>query len=377
MTGPAIFIVEDEAIVAGDIHDTLAGLGYQVAGTAKSGEEALEKIGQALPDLVLMDIHLAGAFDGIETAGRIRSQHNIPVVYLTAYADTPLLERARHTEPYGYIIKPFNERDLQSAITIALTKFQADERVRRSEELIRSLVNTNTEPVFIVDQDTNVLFINNAFASAQPGREHAWFNQKLERLAYAGIISGSLVGEVLEHFYDREPHRFIEQFDGRWITHTIYPLADATNRITRCAVYSYDISEIKNRELNLTTKIERLASEKQSLMLFAAMIESMDDMVIVTDMRGIVIYVNKAFVNRFGYASSEIRKKPISILKDPSDPFAMDPDAFFIDEMKVWNGNLTGVNKYGVKIRIQLKSSPVIFDDQVVCRIFVLRERSV
>ena len=375
MTGAGIFIVEDEAIVADDIRDSLQHLGYTVTGTAKSGDLALEKIGQAPPDLVLMDIHIAGPIDGIETAGRIRAQHRIPVVYLTAYADTALLERAKGTGPYGYIIKPFNDRDLQSSIEMALEKHKADERLRETEQLIRSLVNTNTEPVFIVDNDTNVLFINDAFTSTRPEMEPAQFTQKLERLAFAGIISGKLVGAILEHFYDKDPHRFTEEFGGKWIAHTIYPLTDTKNRISRCAVYSYDITDIKNRELKMTTQIEHLANEKQSLMLFAAMIESMDDMVIATDLRGIILYVNRAFVHRFGYTPAEIKKQPISILKDPSDPFAMDADAFFIDEKKVWNGNFTGVNKYKMKIRILLKSSPVIFDDQVVCRIFVLRER--
>lgn len=375
MTGKGIFIVEDEAIVADDIRDSLQHLGYTVTGTAKSGDLALEKIGQTPPDLVLMDIHISGPIDGIETAGRIRALYHIPVVYLTAYADTALLERAKITGPYGYIIKPFNDRDLQSSIEIALEKHQADERIRETEHLIRSLVNTNTEPVFIVDQDTNMLFINDAFASKRPGMEPAQFAQKLERLAFADIISGKLVGEVFEHFYDKEPHRFIEEFEGKWIAHTIYPLTDTKNRISRCAVYSYDITDIKHRELDLSMQIEHLVNEKQSFMLFAAMIESMDDMVIATDMRGIILYVNKSFVHRFGYTPAEVRKQPISILKDPADPFVMDADAFFIDERKVWNGNFTGVNKYKVKIRVLLKSSPVILDDQVVCRIFVLRER--
>jgi two-component system, response regulator PdtaR len=375
LTGPAIFIVEDEAIVANDIKDSLLLLGYTVTGMARSGEQALEKIGQAPPDLVLMDIHIAGPMDGIETAGRIRELYHIPIVYLTAHADSGLVERARLTEPYGYIIKPFNNQDLQSAIGIALTKHRADERVRETEHLVRSLVNTNTEPVFIVDQDTNVLFINDAFVSTHSDVNPADFTQKLERLAFADIISGRLVGAVLEHFYDREPFRFVEQFGGRWVAHTIHPLADAKDRISRCAVYSYDITEIKNRELNLSTQIDHLANEKQSLMLFAAMIDSMDDMVIVTDMRGIIIYVNRSFVKRFGYTSAEVRKQPISMLKDPSDPFAIDADAFYIDEKKVWNANFTGVNKYQVKIRTSLKSSPVILEEMVVCRIFVLRER--
>jgi len=165
VTGPAVFIVEDESIVANDIQDALQHLGYEVTGMARSGETALEKIGEAKPDIILMDIRLAGKMDGIETAAKIRTTRAVPVVYLTANSDTPVLERAKATEPYGYILKPFDERDLKSTIEIALHKFRVDEQVRDREQLIRSLVNTNTEPVFIVDRDTNVLFINDAFVS--------------------------------------------------------------------------------------------------------------------------------------------------------------------------------------------------------------------
>jgi PAS domain S-box-containing protein len=376
VTGPAVFIVEDESIVANDIRDALVHLGYTVTGMARSGEIALEKIGEAKPDLILMDIQLAGKLDGIETADKIRETHNIPIVYLTANSDTPVLDRAKATEPYGYVLKPFDERDLKSTIEIALHKYRTDERVRDSEQLIRSLVNTNTEPVFIVDRDTNVLFINDAFVSQRPAVDQSQHQQKLEQFAYAGIISGKLVGAILEHFYDENPYRFSEEFNGKWLAHTIYPLKDLQNRISRCAVHSYDISDIKQKELDLSTLIEQQANKNQSLILYAAMIESMDDMVITTDVMGYILYVNRSFVNRFGYTLPEVKKQHISMLQDPADPLAMDSDAFYVDKKKVWTGNFTGVNKHKMRIKTMLKSSPVIYEDQTVCRIFVLRERA-
>jgi PAS domain S-box-containing protein len=375
VTGPAVFIVEDESIVANDIQDALQHLGYEVTGMARSGETALEKIGEAKPDIILMDIRLAGKMDGIETAAKIRTTRAVPVVYLTANSDTPVLERAKATEPYGYILKPFDERDLKSTIEIALHKFRVDEQVRDREQLIRSLVNTNTEPVFIVDRDTNVLFINDAFVSQRPAMDPGQYRQKLERFAYAGIISGKLVGAILEHFYDEIPYRFSEEFNGKWLAHTIYPLTDAQNRISRCAVYSYDITDIKQRELDLTNLIEQQANKNQSLILYAAMIESMDDIVIVTDVMGYIFYVNRSFVKRFGYSPAEIKKQHIRILQDPADPFAMDTDAFYVDKKKVWNGSFTGLNKHKMRIKTLLKSSPVVYEDQPVCRVFVLRER--
>ena len=136
MEQPAIFIVEDEAIVANDIKETLKSLGYSVPGIAKSGELALEKIKEAHPDLVLMDIHLAGKMDGVDTAGKVHVLYNIPVIYLTAYADKALLERAKVTEPYGYVIKPYDERELHSVIEMALYKHRIEREIKKRDEVL-------------------------------------------------------------------------------------------------------------------------------------------------------------------------------------------------------------------------------------------------
>ena len=133
---PAIFIVEDEAIVASDIKETLLGLGYEVPGIAKSGEIALEKIEKFRPDLVLMDIHLATQMDGVETAGKIHTLFGIPVIYLTAYADKALLDRAKLTEPYGYVIKPYDERELHSIIEMALYKHRIEREIKKRDAIL-------------------------------------------------------------------------------------------------------------------------------------------------------------------------------------------------------------------------------------------------
>lgn len=136
MTGPAIFIVEDEAIVANDIRETLISLGYSSAGIAKSGELAMEKIRVAQPDLVLMDIHLAGQMDGVDTAGQVHALYDIPVIYLTAYADKILLERAKVTEPYGYVVKPYDERELHSVIEMALYKHRIEREIKKRDAIL-------------------------------------------------------------------------------------------------------------------------------------------------------------------------------------------------------------------------------------------------
>lgn len=136
MTGPAIFIVEDEAIVASDIKETLISLGYTAAGIAKSGEIALEKIKDLHPDLILMDIHLAGEMDGVDTAGKVHALYDIPVIYLTAYADKILLDRAKVTEPYGYVVKPYDERELHSVIEMALYKHHVEREIKKRDAIL-------------------------------------------------------------------------------------------------------------------------------------------------------------------------------------------------------------------------------------------------
>ncbi|MDO8874337.1 MAG: response regulator [Methanoregula sp.] len=162
MTDFRIFIVEDEAIVADDIAETLRSLGYRVAGTAISGETAIEKILETRPDLVLMDIHLAGKMDGIHTAGELHKTSDIPVIYLTAYADKDLLERAKLTEPYGYLIKPCDERELHTAIELSLYRNEMHKKLVESEARYRGFVQTFLGIAFRLRNDFSPVFFHGA-----------------------------------------------------------------------------------------------------------------------------------------------------------------------------------------------------------------------
>ena len=130
MPGAQILVVEDEHIIALDIQTRLKKLGYNVPVVASTGAGAIQKAEQNRPDLVLMDIHLKGDMNGTEAAEQIRTRFDIPVIYLTAYADETTLERAKVTEPFGYVLKPFEERELHTVIEMALYRHKLDERVR-------------------------------------------------------------------------------------------------------------------------------------------------------------------------------------------------------------------------------------------------------
>ncbi|UNU26933.1 hybrid sensor histidine kinase/response regulator [Microcoleus vaginatus] len=127
-----ILVVEDEVIVAQDIAGRLKKLGYVVTATVSSGEEAIQKAIEKPPDLVLMDIVLKGDMDGVTAAEKIRTHRNVPTVFLTAYADDKTLQRAKLTDPFGYIIKPFQQNDLRVAIEIAMHRHEIETKMRES-----------------------------------------------------------------------------------------------------------------------------------------------------------------------------------------------------------------------------------------------------
>lgn len=134
MNGGRILIVEDERVVARDLEVTLSDLGFTVTGLASCGEDALALAGETNPDLVLMDIRLAGELDGIETARHLRDRWDIPVVYITAHSDDDVIQRAKVTEPLGYIIKPFDSRMLYGTVEMALYRREAARMTERGRQ---------------------------------------------------------------------------------------------------------------------------------------------------------------------------------------------------------------------------------------------------
>lgn len=125
-------IVEDERVVAADLEDKLKAMGYDVCGKAYSGEQAVSTAEEAHPDLILMDIKIEGSMDGIEAANLIKEKFSVPVIYLTAFSDEHILQRAKVTEPFGYLLKPFQSRELRSVVEIALFKAGMGKKLRKA-----------------------------------------------------------------------------------------------------------------------------------------------------------------------------------------------------------------------------------------------------
>jgi len=157
-----ILIVEDERIIAEDIKKTLTGFGYQVLNIVSSGEEAILQCNEEKPELVLMDIVLEGDLNGVETGRKIYEKYNIPIVFLTSYADDKTLESAKVANPFGYLVKPFEDKELHASLEIAFYKGKMDELLHESERKYRNLVESIQEGIVILDKKLYFKFVNNA-----------------------------------------------------------------------------------------------------------------------------------------------------------------------------------------------------------------------
>lgn len=247
-----MLVVEDERIVSMDLQGRLKSMGYEVVGAAVSGEEAIEKAGALHPDMILMDIMLDGQLDGIQAAEIIRSRFGIPVIYLTAYADTATLERAKITEPFGYILKPFEERELHGHIEIALYKNRMEKRLRDSEErYVLASLGTNdgvwdwdlvAEKIYFSPRWKSMLGFDEDEIGQNP-RE--WFSRIHPE------DSGRVEQQVAEHIEGKAGH-FESEYrilckDGtyRWALTRGLALVDSAGKAYRMAGSQADITERK------------------------------------------------------------------------------------------------------------------------------------
>jgi len=272
----SILVVEDEVIVANDIRETLLSFGYQVAGMAKSGEAALEKVAETNPDLVLMDIRLTGTMDGIDTAREIHRLTDIPVIYLTVFTDKVLLERAKLTEPYGYLIKPYDERELQSVIEMARYKYILDKKLKESEERHRLLADNATDVIWTMNIEGRFTYVSPSVEKLRGYTVTEVMQQSLyEALTpESAAIAQSGLGEVFEavqsgrYFLDfrAELEQYCKDGSTVWTEVTTSSMRNASGEFIGILGVTRDITERKqaekalqqaNRQLNLITSITR------------------------------------------------------------------------------------------------------------------------
>ena len=314
MTRSRILVVEDESIVAMDIQDRLESLGYEVPTTVATGERAIEKTETLRPDLVLMDIQLQGEMDGVQAADEIRRRFNIPIVYLTANADHPTVQRAKLTEPFGYIIKPFEERELHTAIEIALYRHQMNQKLRESEERNRALLSAIPDLMFRVSMEGVLLDYNSSGESYLLIPPSDFLGKNLLEVLPPDIAQQSLqhivraietrTMQVFE--YDLEKNGLIGSFEARVI-------AAGDNQALAIV---RNITERKQADDNLREITRDLES---ALKAYRQVLDNSLDVICTIDEAGRFIQVSAAAKEMWGYETKELVGRMYIELVHPDD----------------------------------------------------------
>jgi PAS domain S-box-containing protein len=261
-----ILVVEDESIVAWDIQNILESLGYIVPARVASGLEAIQKVAETNPDLVLMDIKLQGDIDGVEAAEQIRLRYNIPIVYLTAHADEHTLNRAEITEPFGYIIKPFQQKELSATIKMALYKYNKEKDLHIEKKWLSRILKSIGDAVIVTDNKGLVRFMN-PLAETLTGwkKEDAYGKDANEILdiihAEKGKVYENPIRKVIKNgIVVRLAEDWILRTKigtERFIGDSAAPIRDDKGNITGVVVVFQDITERKAAEEALRQQTDR------------------------------------------------------------------------------------------------------------------------
>jgi PAS domain S-box-containing protein len=278
MTVTQILVVEDESVVAMDIQSRLMGLGYRVPAIVARGEDAVEKAESLRPDLVLMDIRLKGQMDGVEAASHIRARLDIPVVFLTAYADAATLERAKTTESYGYLLKPFKEGELRTTIEMALYKHQMERRVKQSEQWLSTTLSSIGDAVIATDVQGRIQFMNPVAEALTGWQQDEALGQALEQVFR--IVNG-LTHEPCASPFEKvldtgdvvllSDNTLLRARDGKTmpIDDSAAPIRDEKGGIVGVVIVFRDITERVRAQAALSRHARELQARNEELDAFA------------------------------------------------------------------------------------------------------------
>lgn len=245
-----IVVVEDEGIIAMSLQDMLEECGYRVPAIAATSAEALEAIAAHQPDLLLLDIHLAGGDDGIALAETVRRTYDLPVVFLTAHSDASTVARARAAQPAHFLLKPFNEREVQIAIDLALARSESERRLRASERRFATTLHSIADGVVVTDNTTRITYFNPAAAEITGWPESEALGQPFDEVVSAEVDGGSLgtfvVQALAQHTTLSLPgDAVLTRRDGvqRQIADSIAPLVDERGQMGGAVLVFQDVTE--------------------------------------------------------------------------------------------------------------------------------------
>lgn len=350
-----IFVVEDESIVSLEIQSRIKHLGYIVTGTASSGDEAIRKVMDLKPDLILMDIRIKGEIDGIETAAEIKKIYDVPIIFLTAYADPVTIQRAKITDPFGYIIKPFEERELHISIEIALYKDHTQKLIREKDKWLTAILRSVGDAVIATDTQGKIKFINHVAERLTGYTKEEAINKDLPsifriRSEVTKEFTLNAVQKVMQtgEIVGLANHTELVSRNGN-----VYPIADSgapirdeNGNITGVVVVFQDLSYFKQTEELIKIQTSALNSAYNGIM--------------ITDASANIIYVNDAMYNLTGYLREELIGKSASIFKSN-----LHPDTFFlkmwrtISDGKTWKGEVQNRRKNGEPYYEEMSITPL------------------
>ncbi len=308
-----ILVVEDESIVAHDIEQMLEDLGHVVPAFAFTGEEAIQKAEEIHPDLVLMDIMLKGSIDGIEAAEHIRTHDNIPVVYITAHTNEETLQRAKISEPFGYILKPIRSRELHVTIEMALYKskvkkklIESRKRLQESEEQFRNLFENAVLGVYRTTPDGRILMANPALV------------HMLEYSSFEELSQLNLEKEGFEPEYPRSAFKERIERDGQIVgLESAWIRRDGTTLFVRenARVVLDDVGNVLYYEGTIEDITERKKAEEE-LMRLSTAVRMTSDSIVITDIDMVILDVNEAALRMYGASKKEdlVGKNALSII---------------------------------------------------------------
>ncbi|MGB6068425.1 MAG: PAS domain S-box protein [Desulfomonilaceae bacterium] len=302
-----VLVVEDEGIIAQDIRISLQELGYEVCSTVNTGEEAVRMAEAERPDLVLVDVVLKGPMDGIDAARLIHSRFKIPIIYLTAYADEKMLDRAKVTEPFGYLIKPFREKELHSTIEMALFRYGLRKRLREHQEWLSVMLNSIADAIIAADEKGLVKLMNPVAELLSGWSLAEAKGRTLEAVFDIGPdLAKTKPVTLMEEFAGagghtaRGHHTLLRSKSGSLVDveFNAAPIRDSEGNIAGLVLVFRDITE------------QRKAEER--LRLLSQATEQSSEGLAVVDLNGTLMFVNKAFAAMHDCAPDQMIRKGVA-----------------------------------------------------------------
>jgi PAS domain S-box-containing protein len=300
-----ILVVEDENIVAKDIQNTLKALGYTVTAVVASGEEAIQKAEETQPDLVLMDIMLKGYQDGVEAARQIFARFNIPVVYLTAYTDETTLQRAKVAEPYGYILKPFEERELHIAIEMGIYKHKMAKKLKEREQWLATILRSINDAVIVTDDKSLITFINPVAEMLTGWKQKDALGKNLAEVFKIASAENRTAAQPASRNGDAANYSLLVASDGREIPidDSAAPIRDENGDLTGAVLVFRDISARQQAEAELHRRFLQIQHSEER---YRALYDDNPAMYFTVDVSGKILSVNQFGAEQLGYKVEEL-----------------------------------------------------------------------